>query len=45
VVVVTCLLSSVIMFALLLMLIQRAERVLADRMAKNRQLENELHSN
>ena len=42
VVVVTCLLSSVIMFALLLMLIQRAERV---RMAKNRQLENELHSN
>lgn len=45
VVVVTCLLSSVIMFALLLMLIQRAERVLADRMSKNRQLENELHSN
>ena len=37
--------ASVIMFALLLMLIQRAERVLADRMAKNRQLENELHSN
>lgn len=39
-----CLLSSVILFSLLLLLIRRAERVLADRMAKNRALENELHS-
>lgn len=40
-----CLLSSVVLFTLLLLLIRRAERVLADRMAKNRALENELHSN
>ena len=39
-----CLLSSVVLFSLLLLLIRRAERVLADRMAKNRALENELHS-
>lgn len=45
IIVVMCLLSSVILFALLLLLIHRAERVLAERMARNRQLENELHSN
>lgn len=39
-----CLLSSIVLFSLLLLLIRRAERVLADRMAKNRALENELHS-
>lgn len=39
-----CLLSSVVLFTLMLMLIRRAERVLAERMAKNRALENELHS-
>ena len=45
IIVVMCLLSSVILFGLLLVLIQRAERVLADRMIKNRQLEQELNSN
>lgn len=40
-----CLLSSVVLFGLLLMLIHRAERVLAERMHRNRLLENELHSN
>lgn len=45
IIVVMCLLSSVILFGLLLMLIHRAERVLAERMHKNRLLENELHSN
>ncbi len=40
-----CLLSSVVLFGLLLMLIHRAERVLAERMHKNRQLENQIHSN
>lgn len=45
IIVVMCLLSSVIMFGLLLMLIHRSERVLAARMYKNRFLENQLHSN
>lgn len=45
IIVVMCLLSSVVLFTLLLMLIHRAERVLADRMQKNRLLEIELHSN
>ena len=45
IIVVMCLLSSVVMFGLLLMLIHRAERILAERMHKNRLLENELHSN
>lgn len=45
IIVVMCLLSSVILFGLILMLIQRAERVLAERILKNRQLENELNSN
>ncbi len=45
IIVVMCLLLSVILFALLLMLIHRSERVLAERMNRNRQLENELHSN
>lgn len=45
IIVVMCLLSSVILFGLLLMLIHRSERVLAERMHKNRLLENELHCN
>ncbi|MBO4334884.1 MAG: two-component sensor histidine kinase [Desulfovibrio sp.] len=45
IIVVLCLLSSVILFALLLVLIHRSERVIAERMYKNRMLENELHSN
>ena len=45
IIVVMCLLSSVVLFGLLLMLIHRAERVLAERMHKNRQLENQIHSN
>lgn len=45
IIVVMCLLSSVVLFALLLMLIQRAERVLAERIHKNQKLENEIHSN
>ncbi len=39
-----CLLSSLVLFILLLLLIQRAEHVLAERMAKNKALEAELHS-
>lgn len=45
IIVVMCLLSSVLLFGVLLMLIQRAERVLADRIHKNQKLENEIHSN
>ncbi|MBQ9405524.1 MAG: two-component sensor histidine kinase [Desulfovibrio sp.] len=45
IIVVMCLMSSVVMFGLLLMLIHRAERVLAARMNKTRQLENQIHSN
>lgn len=45
IIVVMCLLSSVVLFALLLLLIHRAERVLADRIHKNLKLENEIHSN
>lgn len=45
IIVVMCLLSSVVLFALLLLLIQRAEKVLAERIARNQKLENELHSN
>lgn len=44
IIVIMCLMSSIILFGLLLLLIHRSERVLADRMQKNRQLENELHS-
>ena len=40
-----CLLSSVILFTLLLILIHRAERVLSERMHKNLMLEKEIHSN
>ena len=40
-----CLLSSAVLFTLLLILIRRSERVLAERMNKNRQLENKLHDN
>ncbi len=43
-IVVMCLLSSVIMFALLLIIIHRAEFVLQLRMQKNLQLEKELQS-
>ncbi|MBQ7607559.1 MAG: two-component sensor histidine kinase [Desulfovibrionaceae bacterium] len=45
IIVILCLLSSVVLFTLLLMLIHRSERVLSERMHKNRMLENELHSN
>jgi hypothetical protein len=45
IIVVMCLMSSVIMFGLLLMLIHRSERVLAARMAQTRRLENQIHSN
>ncbi len=38
------LISSMFLFSLLLMLIRRAERVLAERMAKNKALEDELYS-
>ncbi len=38
------LLSSMVLFSLLLVLIRRSERVLAERMAKNKALEDELHS-
>ncbi len=38
------LLSSIILFSMLLMLIRRAEKVLAERMLKNKALEDELHS-
>ena len=44
VIVVLCLLSSVVLFSLLLLIIHRAERVLTARMQKNRQLEKELQS-
>lgn len=45
IIVIMCLLSSIVLFALLLVLIQRAERVLAERIHKNQKLENEIHSN
>lgn len=45
IIVIMCLLSSMVLFALLLILIRRAEYVLAERMTKTRLLENELHSN
>lgn len=45
IIVVACLLSSTVLFAVLLMLIHRAERVLADRINRNLKLENEIHSN
>lgn len=45
IIVIMCLLSSVVLFALLLMVIQRAERVLAERIHRNQKLENEIHSN
>lgn len=45
IIVVLCLLSSVVLFALLLIVIQRAERVLMERIHKNQKLENEIHSN
>ncbi len=38
------LLSSIVLFSLLLLLIRRAEKVLAERMLKNKALEDELHS-
>ena len=45
IIVVMCLLSSVILFGLLLLVIQRAEKGLAERLVKNQKLENEIHSN
>jgi signal transduction histidine kinase len=45
IIVAMCLSSSMILFILMLMLIRRAERILALRMEKNRLLEKELHSN
>ncbi|MDR1659399.1 MAG: two-component sensor histidine kinase [Desulfovibrio sp.] len=45
IIVAMCLISSVVLFTLMLVLIHRAERVLAQRMEKNRMLEKELHSN
>lgn len=45
IIVVMCLLSSVLLFGVLLLLIQRSERVLAERILRNQKLENELHSN
>ena len=44
IIVVMCLLSSVVLFALLLLIIHRAEKSLALRMQKNRQLEKEIQS-
>lgn len=45
IIVIMCLLSSVLLFGVLLMLIQRSERVLAERIIRNQKLENEIHSN
>lgn len=45
IIVVTCLLSSTLLFGVLLMLIHRAERVLAERIQRNLKLENDLRSN
>lgn len=44
IIVIMCLISSIVIFGALLMLLRRAEHILADRMQKNRQLEQELHS-
>lgn len=43
-IVVICLLSSFVLFALLQIVIRRTKHVLAERMGKMRELENELHS-
>jgi len=45
IIVVICLLSSAVLFTLLLVLIRRAEYVLAERMEKTRKLETQLHLN
>lgn len=45
IIVVMCLLSSVILFGLLLILIQRAEKGIAERIQRNKKLEDEIHSN
>lgn len=45
IIVIMCLLSSVVLFAVLLILIQRSERVLAERISHNKKLEDEIHSN
>lgn len=45
IIVIMCLLSSIILFGLLLILIQRAEHVLTERIQKNKKLEDEIHSN
>ena len=41
----TCIGSSLVLFAILQFFIVRAERILADRMQRNRRLEAELHQN
>ncbi len=43
-IVVTCLFSSVVLFVFLMVVIRRAESVLASRVAKSKALEDELHS-
>ncbi len=43
-IVVTCLFSSVLLFVFLMVVIRRTERVVAYRVAKNKALEDELHS-
>jgi signal transduction histidine kinase len=45
IIVAMCLISSVVLFTLMLLLILRAEKVLTQRMEKNRMLEKELRSN
>ncbi len=43
-IVATCLFSSVLLFIFLMVIIRRTEKLLAFRVAKNKALENELHS-
>ncbi len=43
-IVATCLFSSVVLFIFLIVIIRRTEKLLAFRVAKNKALENELHS-
>lgn len=45
IIVIMCLLSSVVLFGVMLIVIQRAERVLAERIHRNQKLENEMRSN
>lgn len=45
IIVIMCLLSSIVLFGVLLMLIHYAEKVIAERIVRNQKLENEIHSN